>query len=217
MRTDDQSRQLFDAWAQTYADDVDSIGGPLTGYTRSLHMAAAMIPLTGEQPRVLDIGIGTGGFADLLYQRGAHITGVDFSPVMLEKCAELHPDFELHQSRFLPLPFEDDRFDVVISSFTFHEVPPRLRQQALQEVARVLKLGGVFSMLDIIFASETANQRAKEEIGRAWDDTEVYAHVADLDAMLFAAGFRPTVWMQTGPYHWAFCANLTSTEQQESN
>ena len=70
MRTDDQSRQLFDAWAQTYADDVDSIGAPLTGYTRSLHMAAAMIPLTGEQPRVLDIGIGTGGFADLLLPRG---------------------------------------------------------------------------------------------------------------------------------------------------
>lgn len=217
MRTDDQSRQLFDAWAQTYADDVDGIGGPLTGYTRSLHTAAALIPLQAEQPRVLDIGIGTGGFADLLHQRGAHITGVDFSPVMLEKCAELHPTFELHQSRFLPLPFEDGQFDVVISSFTYHEVPPRLRQQALQEVARVLKPSGVFAMLDIIFASETANQRAKAELGRAWDDTEVYAHVADLDAMLFEAGFRPTTWMQTGPYHWAFCADPIATEQQETD
>ena len=41
--------------------------------------------------------------------------------------------------------------------------------------------------------------------------------LADLDAMLSEAGFRPTTWMQTGPYHWAFCADLIATEQQETD
>ena len=44
MRTDDQSRQLFDAWAQTYADDVDGIG------KLGRHLLVAALGQKAEQP-----------------------------------------------------------------------------------------------------------------------------------------------------------------------
>jgi SAM-dependent methyltransferase len=48
------------------------------------------------------------------------------------------------------LPFADDSFDVVISSLVLHNIPSRQgRQQAVREIARVLKSNGRVAILDL--------------------------------------------------------------------
>lgn len=48
------------------------------------------------------------------------------------------------------LPFADASFDVVISSLVLHNIPSRAgRQQAVREIARVLKPGGRIAVLDL--------------------------------------------------------------------
>lgn len=205
MRTPEETRALFDQWAQTYATDMAHMNGPLTGYETSLATATALAPVD-EGAHILDIGIGTGGFSALLEHQVASITGVDLSNIMLEKCQEQHPSYELHQGTFTHLPVADAGFDNVISSFTFHEVPLDERVRACQEVARVLKGGGWLTLLDIIFASDNAMQDAAEHLGGRWDDSEIYAFVGKLDAALRQAHFQQIYWQQTGPYHWAVCA-----------
>lgn len=64
-----ESSQLFDQWAPTYNEDLKNPTGPLWGYQDSLQQAAEL--LRHKKPTdVLDIGIGTGAFADIFHKRG---------------------------------------------------------------------------------------------------------------------------------------------------
>ena len=46
------------------------------------------------------------------------------------------------------LPFADKSHDAVTSIFVFHELPPKVRRDALREFARVLKRGGRLVLVD---------------------------------------------------------------------
>lgn len=56
----------------------------------------------------------------------------------------------LHTADVSHLPFEDNTFDVVISSLCFHNIKDKLgKEQALKEMLRVLKPEGKFAIADI--------------------------------------------------------------------
>jgi demethylmenaquinone methyltransferase/2-methoxy-6-polyprenyl-1,4-benzoquinol methylase len=46
------------------------------------------------------------------------------------------------------MPFPDAQFDLVHTSVAMHEMPPSVLRQIIKEVYRVLKLGGVFALMD---------------------------------------------------------------------
>ncbi len=55
------------------------------------------------------------------------------------------------------LPFEDESFDVVVSSLAIHNIDEkREREQAIREMVRVLKPGGHIGVLDILRSYEYA-------------------------------------------------------------
>jgi len=208
-RRPEESRALFDRWARSY--DLSLSGtdgpaaGPLAGYAETLRIAAEHVPVAPGMA-VLDVGIGTAAFPSRLSERGARIAGVDPSPAMLAACREKHPDFTLREGDFNAIPFEAGAFDVVVSSFAFHEVPPPDRAAACAELARVLKPGAALCLVDIMFASPASLAAAREAIGTYWDDEEDYPLVGDLDGLLHAAGFGGTLWRQTAPCHWMVLA-----------
>jgi ubiquinone/menaquinone biosynthesis C-methylase UbiE len=202
MRTADETRALFDQWAQSYDEDLKRPIGILDGYETSLRLAAETVELP-PNAKILDIGIGTGAFAALFTQSSAaQVFGLDVSEKMLEQCRSQHPRFSLQSGGFYPIPHADESFHVVVSSFAFHETPPDKRPNVCLEIARVLKSGGILCLLDIMFASPTAVEDARRVLGRFWDPSEVYAIVGDLDTDLRAAGFRALSWRQTAPCHW---------------
>lgn len=97
--------------------------------------------------RVLDVGCGTGVAALTAARTGAHVTGIDLTPELLERAREnsriaglavewLEGDAE-------ELPFEDAHFDVVLSQFA-HMFAPRPKV-AISEMLRVLKPGGTIA------------------------------------------------------------------------
>ncbi|WP_439133121.1 class I SAM-dependent methyltransferase [Pseudomaricurvus sp.] len=91
----------------------------------------------------LDLGCGGGKTAAAIASVGASdVWGLDPSPYLLKHAAADHPGIRFVQGVVEDLPFSDQRFDGVAACFLFHEVPPRYIQQALQEIARVLKPGG---------------------------------------------------------------------------
>ncbi len=57
------------------------------------------------------------------------------------QCAALHVAADLVQGDVRELPFPDESFDIVIDFGTLHHVRPA--RQALSEVERVLRVGGV--------------------------------------------------------------------------
>lgn len=117
--------------------------------------AAREIPL---QPgmRVLDLGCGTGIFSIELAQyigESGHIDGVDISEDQLvqarEKTRDLAVPCLFQHASIDEVPFEENTFDAVVSAFTFNHVPPDIRRSAILEIARVLKPGGTFTLVDI--------------------------------------------------------------------
>jgi ubiquinone/menaquinone biosynthesis C-methylase UbiE len=117
--------------------------------------------LAGAYGDVLEIGFGT-GLNLPYYPREVHrLTAVDPNPGMhrLAQKRIKQRGIEVDQQVVSGerLPFENNRFDSVISTFTLcsiEEVP-----QALREVYRVLKSGGMFLFLEHGLSPEPSVQK----------------------------------------------------------
>ncbi|HEX4961734.1 MAG TPA: methyltransferase domain-containing protein [Thermoanaerobaculia bacterium] len=99
--------------------------------------------------RLLDVGCGTG--AQLLPLSRSHpaelLSGVDPVPEMLAIARHrLPPEIELREGWAEQLPFETERFDVVVSCNMFHYV--RNPAATLREMDRVLRPGGRLVITD---------------------------------------------------------------------
>jgi ubiquinone/menaquinone biosynthesis C-methylase UbiE len=97
---------------------------------------------------VLDLGCGTGTLAIRAATAvpAARVTGLDADPAILERArmkarrAGVKIDFD--EGLAGELPYENGRFDVVLSTLLFHHLPDPEKQRAAREVKRVLAPGG---------------------------------------------------------------------------
>ncbi len=155
-------------------------------------------PASGGVSRVLDLGCSIGQCTTLLKQRypEAEITGLDVSLPLLRyanrRAAELDVDVSFRQGLAEQLPYPDGHFDSVLCYILFHEVPARLFQPIINEVFRVLRPGGSFTVID---APNGKDLPAPNRFWLTYDaqfNCEPYspAFVAcDLPALLSNAGF----------------------------
>lgn len=90
-----------------------------------------------EAPSILDVGTGTGLFAEAFLARGLRVSGVDLSPEMLEEARRLVPGVEFHQGTMEQLPFADASFDLVFLGLVLHEADDLT--VALREARRVAR------------------------------------------------------------------------------
>lgn len=104
--------------------------------------------------RVLDLGCGTGS-TTLLLKRAfpqAEVIGVDLSPYMLvvaaDKAEQAQLNIRFQQRNAEQTGFPDASFDLVTASLLFHETPPLVACNILQEAFRLLKPGGEVLILD---------------------------------------------------------------------
>lgn len=98
--------------------------------------------------RVLDVASGTGNAALAAARRFAYVTSTDYVPELLERgrlrahAEGLPMTFEIADAESLPYP--DDGFDVVLSSFGAMFAPNQ--EQVASELLRVCKPGGKIGM-----------------------------------------------------------------------
>ncbi len=114
---------------------------------------ARLVELTQPQAawRVLDVSTGAGHTALAFAPHVASVVAVDLTPQMLETARELARERGITNIEFKPadahaLPFDDNTFDLVTNRLALHHYPDA--RQALQEMARVLKTGGVLGFTD---------------------------------------------------------------------
>ncbi|HKZ83969.1 MAG TPA: class I SAM-dependent methyltransferase [Anaerolineae bacterium] len=145
--------------------------------------------------RVLEIGCGRGVGIEILLSLGAaHATGFDLDPKMVtlaQKRVAQHGDrARVFVGDAEAIDALDASFDAVVDFGIIHHVPNW--QQALKEIARVLRLGGVFYFEDLLkgFIS-------------AWPIRVLFDHLQttqftgrEFRAGLEAAGLRIERWRQ---------------------
>jgi ubiquinone/menaquinone biosynthesis C-methylase UbiE len=93
---------------------------------------------------ILDLGCGGGKTAAAIHAKGiTDVWGLEPSPYLLRHAARNYPHIRFVQGVMEKLPFPNQRFDGISACFVFHEVPPLYIRQALEEISRVLKPGGL--------------------------------------------------------------------------
>ena len=99
---------------------------------------------------VLEIGIGTGLNLPYYGPNVSRIRAVDPTPMlptrMARRCATVPFPVEITHQHAEQLPYSDQTFDCVVSTWTLCTIPDPV--QALREVGRVLKPGGSFLFLE---------------------------------------------------------------------
>ena len=129
-----------------------------------------LIPWRGDE-RVLDVGCGRGILlisAAKMIKSGKAV-GVDIwrqidqhgnrmeNTIENAKAEGVSDKIEVKDGDARDLPFEDEIFDVVVSSLVIHNIHDKKeRERALNEIARVLKPGGYLAILDIVRIDEYA-------------------------------------------------------------
>jgi demethylmenaquinone methyltransferase / 2-methoxy-6-polyprenyl-1,4-benzoquinol methylase len=102
-------------------------------------------------PRILDIGCGTGDLS-MAFESQVRVTGCDFCEPMLEiGCRKIRDagrsgQIALLAADALMLPFPDACFDGVVSAFVLRNLASR--ERGLAEMRRILRPGGVLGVVD---------------------------------------------------------------------
>jgi demethylmenaquinone methyltransferase / 2-methoxy-6-polyprenyl-1,4-benzoquinol methylase len=135
---------MFDRIAPVYdlMNRVMTVGLDL----RWRRLAAAAAVRSGD--RVLDAACGTGDLAVADLRAGAAaVTGLDFSPRMLERAARKERSIDWVEGDLLALPFTDGGFDAATIGFGIRNVADL--ELGLRELRRVLRPGGRLAILEI--------------------------------------------------------------------
>lgn len=86
-------------------------------------------------PRVLDVGTGTGVFAEAFLARGFAVAGIDPNGELLQEARRLVPGAEFKQASAEAIPYGDRTFDVVFLGHVLHETDEPVK--TLGEACRV--------------------------------------------------------------------------------
>ena len=139
----DDVRGMFDRIAPVYDAMNRVMTAGLDRVWRRLTVEAVVQP--GD--RVLDACCGTGDLALAAEREGGAVTGLDFSPRMLERARKKSETITWVEGDLLALPFGDDSFDAATVGFGVRNVSDL--DAALAELRRVLRPGGRLAILEI--------------------------------------------------------------------
>jgi demethylmenaquinone methyltransferase / 2-methoxy-6-polyprenyl-1,4-benzoquinol methylase len=139
----DDVRGMFDRIAPVYDAMNRVMTAGLDRVWRRLTVEAVVQP--GD--RVLDACCGTGDLALAAEREGGVVTGLDFSPRMLERARQKSETVTWVEGDLLALPFGDDSFDAATVGFGVRNVSDL--DAALAELRRVLRPGGRLAILEI--------------------------------------------------------------------
>lgn len=138
----------FDKWSTSYEESWMQKALFDRAHRATLELATSMVH---DPTYILDIGCGTGRLLRRAhtYWPEAQLIGVDPAKGMIEAAQRLTPYATFYQGMGEALPLTDGSVDLAFSTVSFHHWQDQAA--GVLEVARVLRPGGCFVLVDISF------------------------------------------------------------------
>lgn len=119
----------------------------------------AHLPRPLAESHILEIGTGTGAFARTVSPLCASVTALDAAQAMLDVAQEEaqalnRTNIEFLNAGFLTYNFPNEEYDAVVTSLALHHLPDVWKAEALANIFRTLKPGGIFLLVDVMFGCE---------------------------------------------------------------
>ncbi|OZV11262.1 methyltransferase [Tissierella sp. P1] len=163
----------FNSWAKTYDESIRKDYSTLNFYKNYDKLLDTVFEEAVADKKmtikVLEIGVGTGNLSRRFLDKNYDIIGIDQSREMLNISKEKFPKLKLRLGDFLKIPFENNKFDVIVSTYAFHHLDEEEKIIAINEMLRVLKLDGKIIIGDLMFES----QKDKGEIMKTLTKDEI--------------------------------------------
>jgi ubiquinone/menaquinone biosynthesis C-methylase UbiE len=163
------SQPVKKQWGQmgNYARYYDLIMAFLTfGREKTLRQMTMKLAQLMPGDKVLEIGCGTGTLtlaAKAQVGSSGEVAGIDIAPEMVavasRKASRKGVDVSFQVASIENIPFPDNRFDVVMCSFSIHHMPEDVRRKGFTEIYRVLKSGGHLFILDFALPDKPWQRR----------------------------------------------------------
>jgi ubiquinone/menaquinone biosynthesis C-methylase UbiE len=111
-----------------------------------LAVLVSYLKKTVDEPRIVDIGSGSGNLTRKCLTENVHVTSADVSQKMLSFIEESLPEEQkrFHATKLITekkLPFPDNTFDAAVTYSVLHHIPDY--EYAVAEMVRITKPGGI--------------------------------------------------------------------------
>ncbi len=149
----------------------------------------AMLPRSSA-PTCIDLACGTGDVTQMLAERypDGTIIGLDLTPEMLAIADKRIDTFNVSfiEGSMAQLPCDPESMDVVTGSYALRNAPDL--NQTIDEISRVLKLGGYAAFLDFSKPANKTGQMIGHGLLKFWGglwglllhgNPDVYGYIAD--------------------------------------
>ncbi|HKW87630.1 MAG TPA: methyltransferase domain-containing protein [Candidatus Acidoferrales bacterium] len=152
-----------------------------------------LLSLAGDE-RAVDVACGPGTLARVFSQHVKQICGLDLTPAMLARAKKAAADeridnFQPVCGTALGMPFQDESFDLVVTSYSIHHIPDA--DATFREVRRVLRRGGKFGIIDMVVSENPERAAACNQIERARDASHTRAlPISEFKSVLASSGYR---------------------------
>jgi SAM-dependent methyltransferase len=197
----------FEEYGDTYRDEVqksiDFIGRDHTFFTevkvRTLVELAERELGDPGSVHALDVGCGTGETDTFLAGRLGRLEGVDVAESVLETARARNPGVAYRSYDGERLPYDDGAFDLVFTICVVHHVPPPRWQSFVAELARVVRPGGVLTIIE----HNPLNPLTRLAVSRCeFDDEATLLRRGRTEALVRSAGLelRPSRYIIFFPW-----------------
>lgn len=145
------------AFKNCYANETRAESYAQLGFANTYHLAYRDLPAIIRQhvrgTRALDFGCGTGRSTRFVRTLGFSAVGVDIAGEMLARAREFDPDGDYHLVRNGDLrEFEGGAYDLVLSVFTFDNIPGDAKLHLFRTLGRLLKPSG--ALINVVSSPE---------------------------------------------------------------
>lgn len=178
-------------WSYQYQwlyDGISQLAALAVGGERRFHHLPLQNLTICHETKILDLCCGSGQATRFLVEYSQNVTGLDASPLSLGRAERNVPQASYVEGLAEEMPLPDNLFDIVHTSVALHEMTPVVLREILKEVHRVLKPGGIFTLVDFhkptnflfwpgvaiflwLFETETAWQLLAEDLVGLLEET----------------------------------------------